>query len=59
MPVEKGGFKDLEKTPLLVRHLTMAEDKRALLSSCVEASPEELAASILPDDREIHHPGGK
>ncbi|KAF9650498.1 hypothetical protein BDM02DRAFT_3185340 [Thelephora ganbajun] len=36
----------------------MKEDKHALLSSSVEASPEELAASILPDDQEIHHPSG-
>jgi len=37
----------------------MKEDKYLLLSSSVEASPEELAASISPDDREIHHPGGE
>ena len=37
----------------------MEEEKRALLSSSMEASPEELAASILPDDREIHHPSGE
>jgi len=37
----------------------MKEDKYALLSSSLEASPEELAASISPDDREIHHPSGE
>ncbi|KAF9785540.1 acyl-CoA N-acyltransferase [Thelephora terrestris] len=36
----------------------MEEEKRALLCSSIEASPEELVASILPDDREIHHPSG-
>jgi hypothetical protein len=37
----------------------MKEDKYALLSSSMEASPEGLAASVFPDDREIHHPGGE
>jgi len=37
----------------------MKEDKYSLLSSSIEASPEELAASVFPDDREIHHPSGE
>lgn len=37
----------------------MKEDKRALVSSSVKASLEELTASIPPDDREIRHPSGE
>jgi len=37
----------------------MKEDKYLLLSSSIEASPEELVASISLDDRETHHPGGE
>jgi len=37
----------------------MKGNKYALLSSSLEASPEELTVSIFPDDREIHHPNGE
>jgi hypothetical protein len=43
---------------LLAKRLTMKEGKGGLVSSSIKASPEELVASVSPDDREIDHPSG-
>jgi len=56
---KERGFKGLERPLCSEKHLTMKEDKCVQLSSSIEASPEELAASISAGDREIHHPNGE
>ena len=56
---KKEGLSGSEDPSCPEKLLTMKEDKRVLLSSSTEASPEELAASVSSGDREIHHPNGE